>query len=89
METTVTKAADSKSQEKTVLFLLAIGCSTKQIAAELQAEVKTILAIKIKSMQRLKLNSRIDILKYAERQGWVREEKRAHQSPPNCPHTNR
>ena len=56
-----------------MLRLIASGYSNKEIAARLSLSVKTVEAHKANAMRKLGLNGRIDIVKYATLQGWLRQ----------------
>ena len=60
-------------REAEVLRLIAWGYSNKEIAARLQLSVKTIEVHKANAMKKLDIGSRIDIVRYALLQGWLRE----------------
>ena len=64
-------------REQEVLRLLALCCSHREIAERLQTDVETVVAQKAEAMKRLGLESRIDIIHYAERQGWLVEVSKA------------
>ena len=61
------------TREEEVLRLVAWGYSNKEIAAQLNVSVKTIETHKMKAMQRLGLQSRIDIVRFALLHGWLEE----------------
>ena len=65
-------AAAISDRESEVLRLIASGYSNKEIAARLAVSVKTVEAHKANAMRKLSLNGRIDIVKYAVLQGWLR-----------------
>jgi DNA-binding NarL/FixJ family response regulator len=54
-----------------VLRLIAQGHSNKEIAGRLNLSVKTIETYKTRSMEKTGLRSRIDIVRYASRHGWL------------------
>lgn len=58
-------------RESEVLRLIAQGHSNKEIAARLNLSVKTIETYKTRSMEKVGLRSRIDIVRYASRHGWL------------------
>jgi DNA-binding NarL/FixJ family response regulator len=60
-------------RETEVLRLTALGHSNKEIAAALDVTVKTVEVHKANAMRKLGLDGRIDIVKYASLQGWLRE----------------
>ncbi|HLG59086.1 MAG TPA: response regulator transcription factor [Vicinamibacterales bacterium] len=61
-------------RESEVLRLIAAGYSNKEIAARLALSVKTVEAHKANAMRKLGLNGRIDIVKYAILQGWLKDD---------------
>jgi DNA-binding NarL/FixJ family response regulator len=65
--------ADLSEREAEVLRRIAVGLSNKEIAARLGVSVKTVETYKARSMQKLGLHSRVDIVRYALRRGWLRE----------------
>src|SRR5215208_2581946 len=60
-------------RETEVLRLIALGYSNKEIGARLSLSVKTVEAHKANAMRKLDMTSRIDIVRYAVLQGWLRE----------------
>ncbi len=60
-------------REMEVLRDIARGYSNKEIAARLQISVKTVETYKARLMKKLKLHSRVDIVRYASHQGWLEE----------------
>ena len=70
----VTGPSGSVSERETeVLRLIASGYSNKEIASQLDLSVKTVEAHKANAMRKLELSGRIDIVKYAILQGWLRD----------------
>ena len=65
-------AAALSDRESEVLRLIASGYSNKEIAAQLDLSVKTVEAHKANAMRKLEMTGRIDIVKYAILQGWLR-----------------
>lgn len=61
-------------REATVLKLIAGGYTNKEIAAKLEVSVKTVETYKSRSMEKLGLRSRVDIVRVANEQGWYRTE---------------
>ncbi|WP_010585250.1 response regulator transcription factor [Schlesneria paludicola] len=61
-------------REDEVLRLIAQGYSNKEIAARLGVSIKTIETYKSRSVLKLGLSGRADIVRYAIRKGWLREE---------------
>jgi len=60
-------------REREVLMRVSTGFSNKQIAADLKLSVKTIETYKARAAEKLGLRSRVDIVKYAARQGWLHQ----------------
>jgi two-component system response regulator NreC len=65
--------ATPSERESEVLRLIAAGYSNKEIATRLTLSVKTVEAHKANAMRKLGLNGRIDIVKYAILQGWLKD----------------
>lgn len=57
-------------REMSVLRLIASGYTNKEIAAQLDVSVKTVETYKARSMEKLELRSRVDIVRVAKEQGW-------------------
>ena len=68
--------ADLSERETEVLRLIARGYSNKEVAAQLALSVKTVDTYKARSMEKLELHSRADIVRFALQQGWF------HSDPP-------
>jgi two-component system response regulator NreC len=66
--------ATPSDRESEVLRLIAAGYSNKEIASRLTLSVKTVEAHKANAMRKLGLNGRIDIVKYAILQGWLKDD---------------
>ena len=60
-------------REAEVLRQMAWGHSNKEIATRLELSVKTVEVHKANAMRKLGLRGRIDIVRYALLQGWLRE----------------
>lgn len=60
-------------REAEVLRLIALGFSNKEIAARLDVSVKTVETYKSRSMQKLGLHSRVDIMRVAVDRGWLHD----------------
>ncbi len=60
-------------RETEVLRLISFGYSNKEIGAKLALSVKTIEAHKANAMRKLGISSRIDIVKYAILQDWLKD----------------
>lgn len=65
-------AAELSKREAEVLRLVAHGYSHKEIAAQLAVSLKTVETYKARSMEKLGLRSRVDIIRYASEAGWLR-----------------
>lgn len=60
-------------RESEVLRLVALGYSNKEMAARLQISIKTVEVHKANAMRKLDMRSRIDIVRYAVVQGWLKD----------------
>ena len=60
-------------REAAVLRQVAAGYSNRQVAAALGVSVKTVETHKMRAMDKLDLHSRVDVVRYAVRQGWLEE----------------
>jgi len=58
-------------RETEVVRLIAEGYSNKEIAGRLELSVKTVETYKMRSMEKLLLRSRVDIVRYASQRGWL------------------
>lgn len=67
------KSDDGKlsDREAEVLRLIALGYANKEIAAQLNLSVKTVETFKARSMEKLGLHSRVDIVRFAVNRGWL------------------
>lgn len=72
VESAVKRPALSK-REQDVMRSIAWGYTNKEIAAALSISVKTVETYKARLMVKLDLRSRVDIVRYALRQGWLDE----------------
>lgn len=61
-------------REREVLKQIAWGYSNKEIAAHLGVSAKTVETFKSRLMEKLGLRSRPEIVRYAVRRGWLRED---------------
>lgn len=66
--------SELSERETQVLRLVAWGSSNKEIGAQLNISVKTVETYKGRLMGKLSLRSRVDMVRYALRQGLLREE---------------
>jgi DNA-binding NarL/FixJ family response regulator len=64
------RAAELSSRETEVLQLAAAGYSNKEISSRLQIGVKTIETYKTRAMEKLGLDTRAQLVRYAIVQGW-------------------
>jgi two-component system, NarL family, response regulator NreC len=64
-------AADLSERETAVMRLLAQGYTNKEIAAQLGVSVKTVETYKARSMDKLGLRSRVDIVRIGSVRGWL------------------
>jgi DNA-binding NarL/FixJ family response regulator len=58
-------------RERDVLVRIARGFSNKEIATELGVSVKTVETYKARTLEKLSLKTRVDIVRYAAGQGWL------------------
>jgi DNA-binding NarL/FixJ family response regulator len=63
--------AELSEREEEVVRLIAQGYSNKEIAARLALSVKTVETYKARSLEKLSLHSRTDLIRYALRRGWL------------------
>ena len=64
---------DLSDREEEVLRYIAQGFSNKEIASRLDISVKSIETYKARSIEKLGLRSRVDIVRYAVGRGWLQE----------------
>ena len=62
-------------REEEVLRSIAWGLSNKEIAGELGLSIKTVESYKASALEKLRLRSRADIVRYAVRIGWLSTER--------------
>lgn len=60
-------------REKEVLRLIALGYSNKEIAGQLGLSAKTIETYKARLIEKLGLDSRAELVRYALNQGWLQD----------------
>jgi DNA-binding NarL/FixJ family response regulator len=63
------------AREEEVLQAIAWGRSNKEIAAELALSIKTVESYKAAAVEKLRLRTRADIVRYAVSRGWLAEDK--------------
>lgn len=66
-------SAPLSERETDVVRMIAHGYSNKEIAARLNLSVKTVETYKARAMEKLRLDSRVAIVRYALQQGWLHE----------------
>ena len=64
---------DLSDRETEVLQLIAQGHSNKEIGSRLKISVKTVETYKARSMEKLGLKGRADIVRFALQRGWLRD----------------
>jgi DNA-binding NarL/FixJ family response regulator len=64
-------ACELSEREAAVLRLIAEGYSNKEIAGQIGISFKTVETYKARSMEKLGLHSRVDIVRFANRAGWL------------------
>ncbi len=67
----VSAGADLSDREAEVVRLVAAGHSNKEIAGRLGLSVKTVETYKARSLEKLGLHSRADLVRYALGRGWL------------------
>jgi DNA-binding NarL/FixJ family response regulator len=65
--------AQLSEREKEVLSLIAWGSSNKEAADKLDVSVKTVETYRVRIAEKLGLRSRTELVKYALRQGWLKD----------------
>ena len=60
-------------REESVLRAMALGYSNKEIASELGISIRTVEVHKTNAMRKLGLKGRIDVVRYALLNGWLKE----------------
>ena len=66
------EAAELSERESDVLRLVAGGHSNKEISARLGISVKTVETYKARAMDKLGFRGRVEVVRYAAEQGWLR-----------------
>ncbi|MGB8511159.1 MAG: response regulator transcription factor [Pyrinomonadaceae bacterium] len=70
---TSSRGGNLSEREAEVLRLIALGHSNKEIASQLNISVRTAETYKVRLMEKLGLNSRAEIVRYALQQGWLQD----------------
>ena len=65
------RVAALSPREATVLHLIAWGHANKEIASRLSISVKTVEAHKYNAMRKLQFTSKVQVVEYAVREGWL------------------
>ena len=71
--TTTTTTSRITERETEVLRMMALGHSNKEIASVMDVSVKTVEVHKANAMRKLGLRGRIDVVRFAILQGWLKE----------------
>lgn len=69
----VTKAGELSEREEAVARLTAAGHGNKEIAARLDLSVKTVETYRARSLEKLGLKSRAELVRYAFQRGWLQD----------------
>jgi DNA-binding NarL/FixJ family response regulator len=67
------EGAELSEREEEVVRLVAAGHSNKEVAARLELSVKTVETYKARSLEKLGLHSRADLVRYALQRGWLQD----------------
>ena len=65
------RRATLSPREEEVLRLVALGCSNKEVAAQLNLSVKTVETHKAHGMEKLGLRNRVDVVQLGALRGWL------------------
>jgi two-component system, NarL family, response regulator NreC len=74
-------AEELSAREREVVRLIALGYANKEIAARLRLSVKTVETYKTRSLEKLGMRSRVDIVRYVVRRGWLSDPDEAGPKP--------
>ena len=69
----VSPQANLTARESDVLRLIALGYVNKEVAARLNLSIKTVEAHKSNAMNKMGMKSRVDIVRYAMLQDWLKD----------------
>jgi len=69
----ITPQANLTAREADVLRLIALGYVNKEVAARLNLSIKTVEAHKSNAMNKMGMKSRVDIVRYAMLQDWLKD----------------
>lgn len=70
------RVSSLSQREEEVLRLVALGYSNQDIATRISLSIKTVETYKLRSSEKLRLNSRVEILRYARDRGWLEDPSR-------------
>jgi DNA-binding NarL/FixJ family response regulator len=70
----LSQEAELSERETEVVRLTAAGHSNKTIAAKLGLSVKTVETYRARSLEKLGLHTRADLVRYAVQRGWLQGE---------------
>lgn len=70
----VMQSRELSDREVSVVKLIATGYSNKEIANSLKLSVKTVETYKTRSLEKLGIRSRVELVRYALMQGWLQNE---------------
>jgi DNA-binding NarL/FixJ family response regulator len=70
---TVTHEIPLSRREEQVLRLTALGYTNSEIAAQLHLSIRTVETYKSRMLDKLGLKSRVEVVSYAIRRGWMRD----------------
>jgi DNA-binding NarL/FixJ family response regulator len=68
-----TPVAELSERETDVVQLIAHGYSNKEIATQLNLSVKTVETYKARAMEKIGVDSRVALVRYALQRGWLQE----------------
>ena len=68
------KTTELTARESEVLHDIAVGYSNREIAEKLEISVKTVETYKASALQKLKISTRREIVRYAILRGWMQEQ---------------
>jgi DNA-binding NarL/FixJ family response regulator len=69
--------AELSERESMTVRLIALGYSNKQIATRFRVSVKTVETYKARAMDKMGIRSRVELMQFAIRSGWMTVESAA------------
>lgn len=69
-----THTIELSDRETEVMRFIALGYSNKEIAGRLKLSIKTVETYKTRSMEKLGVRTRVEIVRYAVKRGWLEDE---------------